>query len=119
MNLFLQVALGLLSVAIYVFLDYTVVRWAELFNQEGACTWRLVLVVVAAPAGLLMFGWVGARIGLAAASGFINAGLVAGGALVGLFARREQLNIPQILGLGAALAAIILLNSSTGQTTPP
>lgn len=61
----------------------------------------LVGTVVLAPIVFVLFGYVGARLGLAAASGFTNSLIVAGPMLVGLVLRREaqQLAPPQLAGL--------------------
>jgi drug/metabolite transporter (DMT)-like permease len=105
-----QLTVGFLSIALFVFCDYTVTRWAELYHADGLWTWRLACVLVIAPIGALTFGLVGARMGLAAVSGFVNVGITAGAVLVGLTLRREHLTLSQKAGLIAAVLAIILLN---------
>jgi drug/metabolite transporter (DMT)-like permease len=94
----------------FVFCDYTVTRWAELLSQQGAWTWRLAVIAVVAPLGIVALGLAASRMGLAAVVGFVNAGVVTGGTLVGVLVRREHLTLTQKIGLATAILAIVLVN---------
>jgi drug/metabolite transporter (DMT)-like permease len=110
MNVGYQVLVGLFSIGLYVFCDYTITRWAELIQPQGFWTWRLLAVLILAPVGIVAFGLVGARMGLSAVSGFINTGIVVGGVLVGVFLRGDQLTVCQKVGLVFGFVAMVLLN---------
>lgn len=62
---------------------------------------HLIATIGLAPVVFVLFGYVGAKQGLATASGFTNSLIVAGPILVGLFLRREaqHMAIQQLLGL--------------------
>ena len=98
MNLYCQVLVGLVSVAFFVFCDYTSVRWTEELPRSGYITWRLICIAVLAPIGMIAFGFVGSKMGLAAVSGFINAGIVLASVVVGVVVRNEQLSAWQRSG---------------------
>lgn len=110
MSLGPQVLVGLLSIGVYVFCDYTITRWAEQIQGEGIWTWRLFCVVLLTPLGIVAFGLVGARMGLAAVSASVNTGIVVGGVLVGVLLRGEQLTVSQKVGLVLGFLAMLLLN---------
>src|SRR5438477_10289444 len=105
-----QVVVGLVSVCLFVFCDYTITRWAELIHREGYWTWRLLSMLVAAPLSTVCFGLVGARMGLAAVSGFINTGIVIGGVVIGVILRGDQLTLWQKVGLVFGVIGMLLLN---------
>lgn len=109
-NLPFQAAVGLLSVVLFVFCDYTITRWAESTGTSGLWTWRLFVPLVAAPLGVVSFGLVGARMGLAAVSAYINTGIVVGGVLAGVLIRGDHLSSVQKLGLALGLVAMVLIN---------
>lgn len=110
MRTFSLIAIALLSVALFVCCDYLITRWAERLQTDGRWTWRLLFVLVAAPAGMILFGLLSSRMGLAAMACLVNTGVVVGGAIVGVLIRREQLTTYQMIGLAFGLAALLLLN---------
>jgi drug/metabolite transporter (DMT)-like permease len=110
MNVAYQALLGFLSVSLFVFCDYTIIRWAELVKSDGILTWRLLGVAIAGPLGVVAFGFVGEKMGLGPASGFINTGNVVGGVLVGIMLRGDVLTTYQKIGLVFGLIAIVLIN---------
>lgn len=105
-----QVLIGLVSVAFFVFCDYLSVRWSELMPSEGIATWRLLGICILAPVGMVAFGLVGSKMGLAAVSGFINAGIVVASVVVGVVLRNEQLSAWQKVGIVLGIVAIALVN---------
>ena len=109
-NLPFQAAVGLLSVVLFVFCDYTITRWAESTPTSGLWTWRLFIPLLVAPLGIVCFGLVGARMGLAAVSAYINTGIVVGGVIAGVLIRGDQLGTMQKLGLALGFVAMILIN---------
>ena len=110
MSVYFQVLVGLVSVAFFVFCDYTSVRWTEELPRSGYMTWRLVCIAALAPAGMIAFGFVGSKMGLAAVSGFINAGIVVASVMVGVVLRNEQLSAWQKVGIVLGIVAIALVN---------
>ncbi|HEY8203551.1 MAG TPA: hypothetical protein VIF81_02400 [Pyrinomonadaceae bacterium] len=111
----IQATVGLISVALFVFCDFTAIRWAERIPSEGYLTWMLLYLLVAASFGIIAFGFVGARMGLAVVSGFVNTGIVAGGVFIGILFRGEQLTAYQKIGLAFGIVAILLLNMGKSQ----
>lgn len=111
------ISVALLCILLFVFCDYTITRWADRFHTHGHWTWRLFLVVIAAPAGMILFGLLSARYGLASMSCFVNTGVVVGAALAGVLFRKEQLSTYQMIGLALGLAALLFLNM--GKTSVP
>ena len=114
-NIPFQAAVGLLSVALFVVCDYTITRWAESTSTSGIWTWRLFVPLVIAPLGIVCFGLVGARMGLAAVSAYINTGIVVGGVLAGVLVRGDHLSGVQKLGLALGLVAMVLINMGKSQ----
>jgi drug/metabolite transporter (DMT)-like permease len=117
MGMSFQVVVGLISIGLFVFCDYTITRWAERVPSDGYWTWGLLTVVIAAPLSAVAFGLVGARVGLAAVSGFVNTGIVLGGVLVGVALRGDQLTTWQKVGLIFGLVAMLLMNLGKTETT--
>ena len=112
MGISFQVLVGLASIGLYVFCDYTATRWAEQVGTEGFATWRLCAVSILAPLGIACFGLAGARMGLAAVSAYVNTGIVLGGIVVGVLVRAEVLTLTQKLGLAFGCVAMVLINLS-------
>src|SRR5205823_8430525 len=108
MDIWFQLIVGLASVCLFVFCDYTITRWAELTKTEGIWTWRLFAMLIAAPLSTICFGLVGARMGLAAVSAYINTGIVVGGVLVGVLIRGDFLTSYQRVGLVFGFVALLL-----------
>jgi drug/metabolite transporter (DMT)-like permease len=119
MSIGFQVIVGLVSIGLFVFCDYTITRWAELLTADGVWTWRLAWVVIAAPLSALCFGLVGARMGLAAVSAYINTGIVVGGVLLGMLLRAERLTEPQKIGVILGFLAMLLLNLGKAPPASP
>ena len=110
MGMAYQAAVGAASIALFVFCDYTITRWAELLKLDGPWNWRLIVVGITAPLSAIAFGLVGARMGLAAVSAYINTGIVVGGVLVGILLRGEEMSAYQKIGLVLGLGAMLLIN---------
>ncbi|GEM_PF-6926201 len=76
-------------------------------------------MLVVAPVGLICFGLVGARMGLAAVSAYINTGIVVGGVIVGVLIRGETLTIYQKVGLVFGFIAMLFINLGKPPEEPP
>ena len=110
MNLMSDIALGLIAIGLFVFCDYSSIRWWEQTGKDGYITWWLLAIAVAGPLGLGIFGMLGSGMGAAAVSTFVNTGTAAGLVLVGLLLRGERLTSYQMIGVGCGLVAICLIN---------
>lgn len=121
MNLLCQAVVGLIAIGLFVFCDYTSTRWWEHTDKEGYLTWRLVAIAISGPLGLAAFGILGSDswMGLAAVSTFVNTGTVAGGVLVGLMLKGEQLSFYQKIGVGCGLVAICRINMGKNDPAAP
>ncbi len=51
MNLMSDIALGLIAIGLFVFCDYSSIRWWEQTGKDGYITWWLLGVAVAGPLG--------------------------------------------------------------------
>lgn len=85
---------------------------SKIWAEGGPWAWpAFAAIVVIAPIGYMLFGWMAKRSGLALASGLINSLLVLGTMLVGLVIMREwnKVTPPQYVGMALAFAGIILM----------
>ena len=91
--------------AAFVFTDSLSAHW----GKNGGTT-PLILVLIFAPLGYLLFAYVTKVTGLAVGAAIVNTAIVIGGVLVGLLLFGEVLTSRQILGLIFAFIAIILMS---------
>ena len=96
--------MAVISVFLFVLIDWLSVKWFE----SGALFYAPILALV----GLIaywLFGWVANLTSLSVTSGLINTGIVIGSIFVGIFIRKDMLDLQQKIGLATAVLAIALL----------
>ena len=104
MTLFIRYALAIISVLLFVLIDWFSVKWFE----SGSHFYAPIIAILALSAYWL-FGWLSHTTSLSVTSGLINTGIVIGTILVGIFLRKDVLDLQQKIGLVTAILTVALL----------
>lgn len=104
MDLLFRLTIAFVSTSLFVLIDWFSVRWYE----TGSIMYVPILLALALCA-YWTFGWVTHMTSLSTTSGLINTGIVVGSILVGVFIRKDVLDLQQKIGLLTAIASVGLL----------